>query len=46
MVVLDGEGLNPNLLLALAPFVLVKIGAEFGAKLDNILILTILLGLV
>ena len=30
-----GVGLNPNLVSALAPFVLVKVGAEIGAELDN-----------
>ena len=28
-------GLNPNLVSALAPFVLVEVGAEIGAELDN-----------
>ena len=32
------SGLNPNLVSALAPFSLVKVGAEFGAELDNNLI--------
>ena len=31
----SGVVLNPNLLSALAPFGLVKVGAEFGAELDN-----------
>ena len=31
----SGVGLNPNLVSALAPFVLVKVGAEIGAELDN-----------
>ena len=29
-------GLTPNIVSALAPFVLVKVGAEIGAELDNI----------
>ena len=29
-------GLNPNLVSALAPFGLVRAGAEIGAELDNI----------
>ena len=31
-------GLNPNLVSALAPFGLVRVGAEFGAKLDNLIV--------
>ena len=31
-------GLNPYLVLALAPFGLVRVGAEFGAKLDNLIV--------
>ena len=31
----SGVGLNPNLVSAQAPFVLVKVGAEIGAELDN-----------
>ena len=30
-------GLNPNLVSALAPFVLVQVGAAIGAELDNLL---------
>ena len=29
------RGWNPNLVSALAPFGLVKVGAEIGAELDN-----------
>ena len=28
-------GLNPNIVSTLAPFGLVKVGAEIGAELDN-----------
>ena len=31
----SGVGLNPILVSALAPFGLVKVGAEIGAELDN-----------
>ena len=31
-----GWGLNPNLVSVLAPFALVKVGAEIGAELDNL----------
>ena len=30
-----GEGLNPNLVSALAQIALVEVGAEFGAELEN-----------
>ena len=31
----SGDGLYPNLVSALAPINLVRVGAEFGAKLGN-----------
>ena len=31
-------GLNPNLVSGLAPFVLVKVGAEIWAELDNMIL--------
>ena len=34
----EWSGMNPNLVSALAPFGLVRVGAEFGAKLDNLIV--------
>ena len=31
-----GGDLNPNLVSTLAPFALVKVGADIGAELDNL----------
>ena len=34
----SGVGLNPNLVSALAPFGLVEVGAEIGAKPNNMVV--------
>ena len=39
-------GFESKFVVSSSPISLVKIGAEFGAKLDNILFLSILIGLV
>ena len=35
---MEWSGLKPNLVSAVAPFGLVRVGAEFRAKLDNLIV--------